>query len=358
VDKHQAINEQTRIRRVCAFLRKKTLWAVLCFMACVFVYGYVWLGLPQNLIRLTDSADIDEDDLPELIEVSDEDYVPTVTSVWRIDEHVSLIPDVSALPDIMQVNHISRLFNLSARKDIVKDEIIPEIQKFKIAIVIDDMGASPKRTDAIIALEAPLTSSFLTFAPQLKKQVKQSRRAGHEIMVHVPMQPHSNVLVSEDVLTVTMSEQQISDRFKKMLDKFEDIKGINNHMGSLFTERADKLAPIMKILAERKLFFLDSKTTPKSQGEKTAALFGVPSAHRHIFLDNENELEYILRQLEKTEKIARRNGYAIAIGHPKTQTAKALEVWLETLADKNIELVPLSVLIMQIESLNQKSSSD
>ena len=95
------------------------------------------------------------------------------------------------------------------------------------------------------------------------------------------------------------------------------------------------------------------KTTPKSQGEKTAAIYGVPSVHRHIFLDNENELEYILRQLEKTEKIAQRNGYAIAIGHPKTQTAKALEVWLETLADKNIELVPLSLLIPYIEQINR-----
>ena len=245
MDVHETINEQTRIRRVCAFLKKKSLWLAVCFAALVFLYGYCWFVRPQEITHLENIAEEGEEVLPELIELTDEDYVPTVTSVWHVDEHVSLMPDIEALPDIMQVNHISKLFNLSARKDIVKEEVVPEVQKSKIAIVIDDMGASPKRTEAIIALEAPLTASFLTFAPQLKKQVKQSRRAGHEIMIHVPMQPHSNVFVSEDVLTVTMSEQQISDSFKKMLDKFEDIKGINNHMGSLFTEHADKLAPIM-----------------------------------------------------------------------------------------------------------------
>ena len=265
--------------------------------------------------------------------------------------HVENPLSLENLPDMRQVMHVSRFLNLEAyinrsyqEHDISNQKTVNHA-KTKIAIVIDDMGASPLRTNKISEIKAPLTSSFVTFATNLQKQIAKAQKSGHEIMIHVPMEPKSNIFVSDDVLKVQMSESQIEQTFSGMLKKFQRVAGVNNHMGSKFTEYGNKLAPVMKLLAAHHLFFLDSKTTSYSAAEQEAARYHVPYVSRDVFLDNEDNLEYILRQLEKTEKIARQNGYAIAIGHPKVQTPKALNAWLQTLSHKNIELVPLSEIV-------------
>lgn len=214
-----------------------------------------------------------------------------------------------------------------------------------VAVVIDDMGISPKRTADIISLKAPLTSSFLTYARKLPEQVAAARSAGHEIMIHVPMQAKSNKDAAPDVLTTKMPPEEIRQRLEVMLSKFDGVKGINNHMGSLFTEDSERLGAVMEVLKEHGLFFLDSKTSPRSVGRMEAGKHGVVYAHRHVFLDNENNIDYINGQLRLTERIARKNGYAVAIGHPKSGTFQALAAWLPELEKKGIKLVPMSKIV-------------
>ena len=214
-----------------------------------------------------------------------------------------------------------------------------------IAIVIDDMGVNVNRTHDIISLKAPLTSSFLTYGPKLQQQIAEAQASGHEIMAHVPMEPHKNLYTAPDGLTTAMSDAEIKDNFEKMLQKFPGIKGVNNHMGSKFTENRQKMSDIMEILHKHGLFFLDSKTTPKSVGKSTAAQYDVDYAHRHVFLDNNNDKSYILQQLKITERIAQKNGYAVAIGHPKSQTYNALKEWLPTVSDKGLKIVHMSDIV-------------
>lgn len=211
-----------------------------------------------------------------------------------------------------------------------------------VAVVIDDMGVSPKRTADISSLQAPLTSSFLTYAKKLPAQIAAARQSGHEIMIHVPMQAKSDRDVAPDVLTVNMKPEEVGKRLEDMLAKFDHVKGINNHMGSLFTEDSERLGAVMEVLKKHGLFFLDSKTSAKSVGRQEAGKHGVVYAHRHVFLDNENNVDYINGQLRLTERIARKNGYAVAIGHPKSGTFRALAAWLPELEKKGIKLVPMS----------------
>ena len=79
-----------------------------------------------------------------------------------------------------------------------------------IAIVIDDMGVSHRRTANISSLDYPLTSSFLTYASNLRPQIAAAERAGHEIIAHLPMEPKASMNVSPDVLTVKMNEKQVA----------------------------------------------------------------------------------------------------------------------------------------------------
>ena len=216
-----------------------------------------------------------------------------------------------------------------------------------IAVVIDDMGINRKRTLDIISLQAPLTSSFLTYGQTLDKFAASAEAAGHEIMIHAPMEPKVKANLAPDTLMADMTEEQIEQRFEEMLAKFNDIKvsGINNHMGSKFTEDKERLGYVMNILKQRGMFFLDSKTTASSKGKELAEVDGVDYAARDVFLDNENDYAYIMKQLEKTEKIARKKGFAVAICHPKSQTYLALKDWLDTLPDKGVKLVLVSEIV-------------
>ena len=218
-------------------------------------------------------------------------------------------------------------------------------EKPVLAVVIDDMGISAKRTADIASLKAPLTASFLTYGRNLDRQVENSRRAGQEIMIHVPMEAQKAVDTAPDVLTTKMTNQEIQKNLLIMLDKFHDVKGINNHMGSKLTEDKERMMAVMEILKEKGMFFLDSKTSASSKAEDAAAESGVPYAHRHVFIDNNNDKAYILGQLAKAEDVARKNGYAIAIGHPKTQNFAALKEWLPSLENKGIVLTPLSTIV-------------
>ena len=214
-----------------------------------------------------------------------------------------------------------------------------------IAVVIDDMGIAKKRTADIISLSAPLTAAFLSYGTDLDAQVAAAKEAGMEIMLHAPMEPYSKVDIAPDVLSTHMSPEEVQKRLKDMLSKFPGIKGINNHMGSKFTEDKERMQAVMEVLRKEGLFFLDSKTTAKSVGKETAQEQGVSYASRNVFIDNENKVEYIQKQLGIAEKIARRNGYAIAIGHPKSGTYEALKQWLKSLPEKKIKILPLSEIV-------------
>jgi len=169
----------------------------------------------------------------------------------------------------------------------------PYFEKPVIAIVIDDMGISLKRTADIASLHAPLTASFLTYGRNLSEQIENSRRAGQEIIIHIPMEAKSDIDTAPDVLTTKMSKDEIKQNLTAMLKKFDNVLGINNHMGSKLTEDKERMSAIMEILKQNNLFFLDSKTSANSQADKAATKIGVAYAHRHVFIDNNNDKKYI-----------------------------------------------------------------
>lgn len=215
-----------------------------------------------------------------------------------------------------------------------------------IAIVIDDMGIDVKRSRKVVDLPGPITTSWLTYAHDLTAQAARATAAGHQLLLHVPMQPSSATIdPGPDVLTVDMTPEQVRTILDDVLVRLDGIVGINNHMGSRFTEHAPGMHEVMAELKERGLFWLDSKTTAKSVGAREAQAAGVPFAERNVFLDHEETAAFVHKQLAQVEDVARRHGYAIAIGHPKDVTIDGLKTWLPTLQAKGFDLVPVSRIV-------------
>lgn len=217
-----------------------------------------------------------------------------------------------------------------------------------IAIVIDDLGVDRRRSDKVVRLPGPLTTAFMSYAKDAAQQARAARAHGHELLLHMPMQPQGdNYDPGPDVLEVGLPAEELRRRLAQGLDSFEGMIGLNNHMGSRFTADAEGMRVVMDELRRRGLVFLDSLTTGRSVGVAMAQRAGVPAVARDIFLDNDPHAAAVLAQLEKTEQVARRHGHAIAIGHPHDGTIEALSQWLPTLAGKGLVLVPVSAIVQR-----------
>ena len=223
---------------------------------------------------------------------------------------------------------------------------LPKTNKPKIAIVIDDMGMNFSRLKELSQIAHPINFAFLPYAENLDEQTQYALDNQHHLIVHMPMKPKSDsVDPGPVVLKPGMSKQEINKALDWGLGSFKGFKGINNHMGSAFTEDLEGMRTVMAYLKKQGSYFLDSKTTAQSKGRQAANEIGLPVIVRDVFLDHKNELSYIQNQLKITEAVALRNGSAIAIGHPYLATIEALQKWMPMIEQRGFELVTVEQLI-------------
>jgi polysaccharide deacetylase 2 family uncharacterized protein YibQ len=219
-----------------------------------------------------------------------------------------------------------------------------------IAVVIDDLGGDVVRTNAAIALPANVTLSFLPYPQRSLELSRRAHLAGHEVIVHLPMQPMGGANPGDRALKVGLPSDELQQRLGWALSRVSDYDGINNHMGSRFTASRADLVPIMRELKGRGLFFLDSRTTEKTQVEGVAREAGVLTGSRDIFIDGERSAAAIARQLALIEDFARKSGNVIAIGHPYPETLNALSKWTKTIKERGFRLAPLREVLLLREA--------
>lgn len=232
--------------------------------------------------------------------------------------------------------------------------VIGKITGPVIALVIDDMGVDLIHTQQMLKLNDVYTVSYLTYAPNLQSQIDVARSKGKEVLLHVPMESvHKIFDYGPEVLLTTNSRTENLKVLSTMLGRASGYIGINNHMGSKFTADLPLLSAVIEELANRGLMFLDSKTTPKSQADNIVRHIRLPFASRDIFVDDSNKIEDIERYLQKTELIAKKRGYVVAIAHPRPNTISVFEKWLPTLKAKGITTVPLSYIVDNFKKIDK-----
>ena len=214
-----------------------------------------------------------------------------------------------------------------------------------VAIVIDDVGLDRPHSKRAWELPGPLTMSFLPYAKDLREQARAARAHGHELMLHLPMEPNGRADPGPNALLVSLSDNELRQRVNGALDSFDGYVGVNNHMGSRFTAFKPGMETTLRLFKARGLLFLDSRTTADSVGDQTAQELGVPSVARNVFLDDDESIDAVRRKLAETEAVARRQGFVVAIGHPHPATLQALGEWLPGLSAKGLVLAPLSAAL-------------
>jgi uncharacterized protein len=211
------------------------------------------------------------------------------------------------------------------------------LRKPRIALIIDDIGFSFYRTRLFLDLKVPITFSILPRLVHSRDLAYEIRDKGHEIMLHQPMEPLSSHMdPGPGALYVGYGDMRIADIMEENIGNVPFAAGVNNHMGSKFTECPREIKEALKVVRKKDLFFVDSLTSSRSMGYKTARGLHMPAACRNIFLDNVTNESDILIQLEKLKRHAQKYGRAIGIGHPFPETASAIGHFLDNIKGSGI----------------------
>jgi uncharacterized protein len=217
---------------------------------------------------------------------------------------------------------------------------------WRLAIILDDLGHDRSSADSLLALPFPLTVSVLPHLPFSTEVAEEVYRRGDQVLLHLPMESESDGAKSEDVeLRVRMNRDQVASALAGMLDAVPHVVGVNNHQGSRATADPALMDTLMPLLRDRGLFFIDSRTTAATVAYDAAERSGVPAASRKVFLDDTVTRDAILAQLELAARDGRRDGSAIAIGHPHPATIAALAEGVPRLESSGIRLVFASDLV-------------
>ncbi len=220
--------------------------------------------------------------------------------------------------------------------------------KAMIAIVIDDLGIDQKRTRRAIDMPGPMTMSFIPYGYNLARLTDTARAAGHEILLHLPMEPLARSTdPGPHAMLTSLSAEELQRRLVWNLARMDGYVGVNNHMGSRFTAWRPGMQLVMREIRERGLLFLDSWTNKRSYGVKLAREVGVPNAVRDVFIDHDIDAASIGKRLRQLESIAHRRGFAIGIGHPYDLTVKLLPAWMAEAEARGIQFVPISTIVQR-----------
>lgn len=211
----------------------------------------------------------------------------------------------------------------------------------KLALIIDDLGQNPARDARVLALPGPVALAILPDTRHASQLSQRAHAAGKTVMLHLPMAPAGGPYAWRPELP----QDELRRRLDDALAVVPHASGLNNHMGSQMTDQQQPMAMLMATLQQRHLFFLDSRTNPRTLAAATAQRAGLASLSRDIFLDDDPSPAAVAKQFAAALALARKQGSVVIIGHPHRSTLELLERELPRLGKLGIAWIDIGQMI-------------
>lgn len=214
-----------------------------------------------------------------------------------------------------------------------------------LTIVIDDLGESISAAHSLASLDYSVTFAIWPRSSYAKEVADVASAFSREIIIHQPMEAMSaDAKPGPGAVYVDITSEDIRATLRANFKLVPGAVGLNNHMGSKFTQNRESVREVALEAKKSGFFVLDSMTHAKSVFFNEAKRQGLIAFRRNVFIDNVKEVQSILHQLKKAERIALAKGTAIAIGHPYPTTLLALQEW-EKQRNGRVAVVKLSELL-------------
>lgn len=216
----------------------------------------------------------------------------------------------------------------------------------RLAIVIDDLGNDSAAAERIAGWPYAVSGAVLPALPGSARTAKELKDSGKQVLLHLPMEPreYPRMKPGPGVVLRSHSDEEIVRTLESDLDTVPGAAGVNNHMGSAATADPRVMRAVVRVLAKRGLFFVDSRTTGSTVGQETAREENVRAVSRRVFLDDDATEPAVTKAFGELVAHARAEGFAVGIGHPYAPTLAVLERELPTLESRGVKLVPVGDL--------------
>lgn len=282
-----------------------------------------------------DNIIIEKDEATELINKENEEVLKKVEEIKEDKKKLETIINDNKEKEekkeepkeiIKEIKEVKKVIPIDEKNIITKKDTFKynKDTKAKLVILIDDVSTKAQK-DKILNIGYTVNMAFL---PPTKTH-KDSASIAQNLpfyMIHFPMQASSAFKGEEiNTLKITDSYETIEKRVKQLRDWYPNAIYTNNHTGSVFTENEEAVDKLFRALKKYNFIFVDSRTSAKSVAKKYAKKYDMPYIVRNTFIDNDRDYKSIENQLKKAIEIAKRQGYAIAIGHPHNVTLEVLK---------------------------------
>ena len=212
----------------------------------------------------------------------------------------------------------------------------------KLVLIIDDV-ATFEHASMVKSIGLKITPSIFP-ATKTHPDTPNIARTFEFYMIHLPMQAKHFDSPEIGTLTINESFESMHEKIKKIRRDFPRAKYTNNHTGSRFTSDYDAMDKAYRALIEQGFIFVDSKTIAQTAVARAAKKYNQPYISRDIFLDDDPSASAVRRELIAAVNLAKKRGYAIAIGHPKKNTIAVIKASKNNIL-KDVEVVYLKDIL-------------
>lgn len=321
---------------------------IVIFGIFLFAFGALFLKKEENKVLDFNQTIAEKEPLPPTIEqennfsFNDINLTLENEKLEFLDKNISEILNLS--PANIELNQtkednqtlILEVIEKNASKELKNKEqnitdknednktqiLVQKNTKPRLAIIIDDM-ASHTHVDMLKKTNLKLIPSF--FPPDKHHPYTAEFAKDFDFfMVHLPLAAIKYDKAELNTLHPSDDMEKISKRVAFVKEQFPKVKFINNHTGSLFTANMQAMDKLFNAFKQNDFIFVDSRTIGNSKAKNLVSRFEQPYIARDVFLDNEDNIAYIKNQLRQAVEEAKKKGFAIAIGHPREKTFKAL----------------------------------
>ena len=216
-------------------------------------------------------------------------------------------------------------------------------ERHRLALLVVDLGLRAEATEAALALPGAVSLAFSPYARNLPRWMARARRAGHEVLLGLPLEPaeYPDDDPGPHTLLAGADAETNLDRLAWLLARGAGYAAVAGG-GERFAADAQAPGPVLAELSRRGLALVEFGDDRLAAAAAAAEL---PYASAPSPVDAAAaavEIDFILAGLESRALTA---GSAVGVVEAHPVILDRLRPWLGTLAGKGILLTPLTALL-------------
>lgn len=217
----------------------------------------------------------------------------------------------------------------------------------KIALIVGGLGLNAAVTEqAIDELPPEISLAFAPYAKDLQFWAAKARRAGHEVLIELPMEGYGAEprALGEAALLTSRSPEENAQRLDWLLSRFQGYFAATNYLGGKFSAQKNAIEPVLDSLARAGVAYYDD--TGAAQLTAAGAAPHVVTVNRVIpGAGDEAARSAFRRDLRALERLAEQNGEAVGKTFAYAAGIEEIAAWARGLEDDGFRAAPASAIL-------------